>query len=42
MEFTSKATRPFEFVDTYRCYYLSIVIQIFYMGIKFCDKQYLD
>ena len=42
MEFTSKATRPFEFVDTYCCYYSSIVIQIFYMGIKFCDIQYLD
>ena len=23
------------FVDTYRCYYISIVIWIFYMGIKF-------
>lgn len=42
MEFTSKATRPFEFVDTYCSYYSSIVIQIFYMGIKFCDIQYLD
>lgn len=42
MEFTSKARRPFEFVDTYSCYYLSIVVQIFYMGIKFCDIQYLD
>lgn len=42
MEFTSKARRPFEFVDTYRCYYWSIVYQIFYMGIKFCDIQYLD
>ena len=42
MEFTSKARRPFEFVDTYRCYYWSIVHQIFYMGIKFCDIQYLD
>ena len=23
------------FVGTYRCYYMSIVIWIFYMGIKF-------
>ena len=42
MEFTSKARRPFEFVDTYRCHYLLIVVPIFYMGIKFCDIQYLD
>ena len=33
MELTSKTRKQFVFVNTYRCYYMSIVILIFYMGI---------
>ena len=35
MELTRKTRKQSVFVDTYRCYYMSIVIWIFYMGIKF-------
>ena len=35
MELTRKTRKQSVFVDTYRCYYMSIVIWIFYMGTKF-------
>ena len=38
MELTSKTRKQFVFVDTYRCYNLynmTIVIWIFYKGVKF-------
>ena len=37
MELTRKTRKQSVFVDTYRCYYMSIVIWIFYMGTKFRD-----
>ena len=40
MEVTSKPRKQFVFVDTYRFYYLSIVIWIFYMGIKFREDLF--
>ena len=35
MELTRKTRKQSVFVDTYRCYYMSIVIWTFYMGTKF-------
>ena len=40
MELASKTRKQFVFVDTYRFYYFSIVIWIFYMGIKFREDLF--
>ena len=43
MELTSKTKKPFVFVDTYRCYNLynmTIVIWIFYKGVKFREDLF--
>ena len=42
MELTSKTRKQFVFVDTHRCYYMSIVIWISYMplGIKFREDLF--
>ena len=40
MELSSKTRKQFVFVDTYRCYYMLIVIWIFHMGIKFREDLF--